>query len=111
MCVGVGTNSPYRQVACKCHGVLGLHRVVCYGVVLRGIARRLDADDPFYDVFSMRSLFGMQAHNEAHFCTSKIQPERVEICCHCVGEFDFPVEFHSSFKAPDGLYSVVVLLC
>jgi hypothetical protein len=38
-------------------------------------------------------------------------PTRVELCCHCAGEFDSPVELNSFLKAPDGPYSVVLPSC
>ncbi len=39
----------------------------------------LDADDPLYDVFHRDPSLDCNAHIEAHFYTSKIQPERVEM--------------------------------
>jgi hypothetical protein len=71
----------------------------------------LDPDDPCYDVFHCDPSLDCNAHIEANFYTSKIQPTRVELCCHCAGEFDSPVELNSSLKAPDGPYSVVLPAC
>ncbi len=40
--------------------------------------------------------------SEANLYTSKIQPTRVKLCCHCAGDFDSPVDLNSSLKVPDG---------
>ena len=50
-------------------------------------------------------------HIEADFYTSKVQLARVELCCHCAGEFESPVEINTSLRAPEGPYSVVLPIC
>ena len=44
-----------------------------------------------YDVFNCEPSLDCNSHIEAIFYTSKFQPTRVELCCHCAGEFDTPV--------------------
>ncbi len=51
------------------------------------------------------------AHIESEFYTSKIQPTRVKIFCHCAGKYDSPVELNTTLKAPDGPYSIVLSIC
>ncbi len=43
--------------------------------------------------------------------TARIRPERIELCCHCVGEFNSPVELSTNLKQPEGPYSVVLPVC
>jgi hypothetical protein len=62
-------------------------------------------------MFQCDPYLDCNAHIEAHFYTSKVQLERVEMCCHCVGEFVSPVELHSSLMAPGGPYFVMLLVC
>ena len=88
----------------KLYGAMGSAIFVC------GMAP-LAQDDPCYDVFHCETSLDCTAHNEAHFYTSKIQSTRVESCCYCACEFDSPVEFNSSLKAPDGPFSLVLLVC
>ena len=71
----------------------------------------MDQDDPLYDVFHGDPSLVCSAHIEANFYALKIQPSRIETCCHCAGKSDSPIELNSSFKAPDGPYSVVLLIC
>ena len=71
----------------------------------------LNPHDPCYDVFHCDPSLDCNAHIEANFYTSKIQPTRVDLCCHCAGEFYSPVELSSSLKAPNGPYSVVLPAC
>ena len=71
----------------------------------------LDPDDPFYNIFLCDPALDCNTYIEVHFYTSKVQPNRVEMCCHCTGEFDSPIELNSFLKAPDGPYSVVLHVC
>jgi len=71
----------------------------------------MDKDDPCYDVFHCDPSSDCNAHIEANFYTLKIQPTRVELCYHCAGNFDSPVELNCSLKVPDGPYSVVLPAC
>ncbi len=40
-----------------------------------------------------------------------IEPSQKEICCHCAGVCDSPIELNPSLKAPIGPYSVVLPIC
>jgi hypothetical protein len=71
----------------------------------------LDLDDPFFDIFQCDPTFDCDSHIESEFYTSKIQPSRVNICCHCTGKYDSPVELSTPLKAPDGPYSIVLPIC
>jgi hypothetical protein len=64
----------------------------------------MNQDDPCYDVFHCGLSLDCTAHIEANFNTSKIQPTRVKLCCHRVGELDSPAEFNYYLKAPHGPY-------
>jgi hypothetical protein len=64
----------------------------------------MNQDDPFYDVFYWGPSLDCVAHIEANFNALKKQPTRVQLCCHCAGEFDSPVEFNYYLKAPHGPY-------
>jgi len=48
---------------------------------------------------------------EAEFYVSGIEPSRKELCCHCAGVCDSPIELNSFLKAPIGPYSVVLPIC
>ena len=51
-------------------------------------------------------------HIEADFYTTKIHLARVELCCHCAGEFEFPVEKNTSLRAPpEGPYFIGLPIC
>ena len=71
----------------------------------------IDLDDPFFDIFQCDPTFSCDSHIELEFYTSKIQPSRVTICCHCACKYDSPVELHTSLNAPDGPYSIVLPIC
>jgi hypothetical protein len=71
----------------------------------------LDSDDPMYDIFRCDPSLDCNMHIEAEFFTSPIKAERVELCCHCAGEFNFPVELDSNLKYPKGPYIVVLPVC
>ena len=71
----------------------------------------LNPEDPCYDVFQCDPSLDYDTHIEANIYTSTIQPERLELCCHCAGVFDSPVMMHPSLKAPAGPYSVVLPVC
>ncbi len=60
----------------------------------------LDSDDPFYNIFLCNPSLDCNTHIEADLYTSRIIHERIELCCHCAGEFDSPVELNSNLKAP-----------
>ncbi len=62
----------------------------------------LDLDDSFFDIFQCDPTFDRDSHIESEFYTSKIQPSRVNICCHCTGKYDSPVELGTSLNTPDG---------
>ncbi len=47
----------------------------------------LDPDDPCYDIFHCDPSLDCTTHIEADLYTSKVQLLRVELCCHCAGEF------------------------
>ena len=48
---------------------------------------------------------------EAECYVSGIKPSRKELCHHCAGVCDSPIELNSSLKAPIGPYSVVLPIC
>ncbi len=69
----------------------------------------LDPDDPCYGKFHQCDIsLDCEAHVEADFYVSGIKPSRKEICCHCAGVCDSPIELNSSLKVPIGPYSVAL---
>ena len=51
-------------------------------------------------------------HVESDFYVSRVQPDRVVLCCHCAGTMhNSLVELHTHLKAPEGPYSVVLPIC
>ncbi len=70
-----------------------------------------DPDDPCYDIFLCDTSLDCDTHVEADFYVSGIEPSRKEICCHCAGAYDSPIELNSSLKALIGPYSVVLPIC
>jgi hypothetical protein len=71
----------------------------------------LEFDDPLYDTLQCDPSLRCDTHVEADFYTSRIMPERIELCCQSAGEFDSPVELNSNLKAPEDPYSVVLPVC
>ena len=71
----------------------------------------LDPDDPIYDIFQCDPSLECNTHIEANFYTARIQPGRIELCCHCAGEFVSPVELNTNLKHREGPYSVVLPVC
>jgi hypothetical protein len=71
----------------------------------------LDFDDPLYDIFQCDPSLSCDTHVEADLYTFRIMLEHIELCCHCAGEFDSPVELNSNLKAPEGPYSIVLPVC
>jgi hypothetical protein len=71
----------------------------------------LDLDDPCYDDLHCDPTLDCTTHIEADFYTCKIQFARVELCCHCAGEFESPVEMNTSLRATEGPYYVVLPIC
>ncbi len=45
----------------------------------------LDPDDPFYDVFLADPSLDCDTHIQAEFYVSRVEPTRLELCCHCAG--------------------------
>ena len=68
----------------------------------------LEHDDPCYDIFLCDPSQGCDSPLEPDFYVSKIQPKRLELCCHCAGVFYSPVDLNPSLKAPDGPYRLVL---
>ena len=71
----------------------------------------LDSDDPCYGIILCDTSLDCETHVEAEFYISGIEPSRKEICCHCTGVCDSPIELSSSLKAPNEPYSVVLPIC
>ena len=68
----------------------------------------LDSDYPMYDIFHCYPSLDCNIHIEADFYTARIRPERIELCCHCAGDFNSPVELNSNLKHPEGPYYIVL---
>ena len=71
----------------------------------------LDSDDPFYDIFLADPSLDCDKHIEAEFYVSRIEPTRLEICCHCAGLSDSPIDLNNSLKAHAGPFSIVLPIC
>ena len=71
----------------------------------------LDPCDPCYCIFQCDMSLDCDTHVEADFYVSEIERSRTEICCHCAGVCDSPIELNSSLKAPIGPYLVVLPIC
>jgi hypothetical protein len=71
----------------------------------------LDHDDPYYNIFLCDPSQDCDSPLEPEFYVSKIQPKRLELCCHCAGGFDSPIDLNPSLKAPDGPYRLVLPIC
>jgi hypothetical protein len=76
-----------------------LHDATESPIFICGMAA-LDYDDPFYNMFLRDPSLDCDTHIEVDFYTSRIMPGRIELCCHCAGEFDSPIELNSDLKAP-----------
>ena len=50
-------------------------------------------------------------HIESDFYASKIQPQRINVCCHCTERFDSLLELNDSLKALKVPYFVVLPVC
>ncbi len=68
-------------------------------------------DDPCHGIFLCDTSLDCDTHVEAEFNISGIKPSRKELCCHCAGVCDSPIELNSSLNAPIGPYSVVFPVC
>ena len=79
-------------------------------IFLCGVAP-LDPDDPCYGIFLCDTSLDCDSHVEAEFYMSVTDPNRKELCCHCAGVCDSPIELNSSRKAPIGPYSVALPIC
>ena len=71
----------------------------------------LDPDDPCYDIFHCDTTLDCETHLEPEYYVSRIEPMRLELCCHCAGVSKSPIELNTSLKAPEGPYSVVLPIC
>ena len=71
----------------------------------------MDSDDPCHDIFHCDSSLDCNTHIESEFYTSKIEPGRINICCHCAGTNESPVNLTASLKSPEGPYSIVLPIC
>ena len=71
----------------------------------------LDSDDPFHDIFLCDPLLDCDTHIEPEFYVSRIVPTRLELCCHCAGVFESPIDLNIHLKAPEGPYFVVLPIC
>lgn len=71
----------------------------------------LDPDDPCYDIFLCDTTLDCETHLEPEFFVSRIEPTRLELCCHCAGVSKSPIELNTSLTAPEGPYSVVLPIC
>jgi hypothetical protein len=87
-----------------------LHDAMESSIFICGMAP-LDPDDPCYGIFLCDTTLDCDTHVEAEFYVSGIEPSRKELCCHCAGACDSPIELNSSLKAPIGPYSVVLPIC
>ncbi len=87
-----------------------LHDAMESSIFICGMAP-LDPDDPCYDIFQCDTSLDCDTHVEADFYVSGIEPNRKDICCHCAGVSNSPVELNPSLKAPIGPYSVVLPIC
>ncbi len=71
----------------------------------------LDSDEPFHDIFLCDPSLDCDTHIEPEFYVSRIVPTRLELCCHCTGVFELPIDLNIHLKAPEGPYSVVLPIC
>ena len=68
----------------------------------------LDPDDPCYVIIYCRPSLDCDTHIEFEYFTSKIQPRRIDICCHCASSEYSPVTLDTSLKPPEGPYTIVM---
>jgi hypothetical protein len=61
----------------------------------------LDHDDPCSNRFLYDTSQDCDSPLEPEFYVSKIQPTRLELCCHCADVFDSPIDLNPSLKALD----------
>ena len=71
----------------------------------------LDLDDPWYAIFHCDFSLDCDTHIELEIYTSKIQPQRIDICCHYVGANESPATTKASLNDPKGPYSIVLPKC
>jgi hypothetical protein len=62
----------------------------------------LDLDDPCYAIFHCDSSLDCDTHIESEFYTSKIQPKRIDIWCHCADANDSPVTLNTFLNDSEG---------
>ena len=63
------------------------------------------------DIFQCDPSLECKTHIEANYYTVRIRSERIELCCHCAGEFNSPVELNTNLKHPKGPNHVVLPVC
>jgi len=71
----------------------------------------LDPDDPFHDIFLCDTSLDCDMDIDSSFYVSRILPLRLELCCHCAGVFESPIDLNNQLNAPEGPYSVVLPIC
>ena len=71
----------------------------------------LDLDDPCHELYLCDTSLDCDSHVEAEFYVSRVQPSRLELCCHCACVLDSPIVMNTHLKAPAGPYSVVLPIC
>jgi len=84
-----------------------LHDAMESSIFICGITP-LDFGESIYDIFCCDPSLDCNTHIEGDFYTSRIKAERIELRCHCVGEFNSRVELNSNLKYPECPYSVVL---
>ncbi len=62
----------------------------------------LDLDGPCHELFLCGTLLDCDSYVEAEFYVSRVQPSRLELCCHCAGVLDSPIVRTTHLKAPAG---------
>ena len=77
-----------------------LHDAIHITIYMCGVTD-LDQDDPCYAVFHCDPSLERDTHLESDFFVSRIQPDRMVLCCHCAGTMhNSLVELHTHLKAP-----------
>ena len=63
---------------------------------------------PCHNIYHCDLSLDCDKHIESEFYTSKIQPGRINICCHCASVNESPINLNASLKALEGPYSIVL---
>jgi hypothetical protein len=71
----------------------------------------LDSDDPSYNGFLAEPSMDCDTHIESNFYVSRVEPTRLELCCHCAGVFYSIIDLNTQLKAPMGPYGLVLPIC